>query len=273
MALQTYDDLINAITVNNRMQKLYWFKALRQSGINLNSGFFTDGVPGLGTSPTVGLGNAAKCTVSTAGALGFTAPGGGRSLYLLSVNAYKGAFSGTYYLVDRLAHANLSIVQADGNFSPAIDGTDRLAAGEGGVIWCEVTTALSAAANVFTLGYTNQAGTSGRTTAQVTTVASTAIGKAPYAPYSFIPLQSGDTGVRTIDSWDLVSGAATGNMNICLGKIIASIPYQSLGTEKEFFNDIPSLPPIHSSACLNLLSTMENTSTTSELAEVRIIED
>lgn len=160
---------------------------------------------------------------------------------------------GLLLLCDRIAHANINHNQGTASFSPVIDGTSRLAAGEGGMILMEVTTAFSAASNTRTFTYTNQAGTAGRTTGNIVTVASSLVGRVPYADFLWVPLQSGDTGCRSIESTTLVSGTATGAHSVCIVNPIGAwiiIPNGSFMSTRDFVLEVPSLPLIRDNACL-----------------------
>lgn len=219
----------------------------------------SSGLPGAITTPTVGLAGAVALDKTSPGAIYFqNAPAGEQTMiakFDSQVSTSNIILNGGKLLVDRLAHANVSIVQATGSFSPVIDGTARLSDGEGAMIIAEVTTACSAASNVFTLTYTNESGVS-HTTPQITTVASASAGTFPYANYFYIPLANGDRGVRTITGWNLVSGTATGNINIAIVKPIAWINTTIANdlAELDFAIMKQGLYPINDNSHLSMLS-------------------
>lgn len=111
--------------------------------------------------------------------------------------------------------------------------------------------------------YTNQAGTSGRT--NPVTVAATASAIVPHIVHSgvaannygpFLPLASGDSGIQSFQTVTL--SAASGSAStaaLCIVKPLAQITIgvASLMTEKDFLNQIPSLPQIKDGACLGFL--------------------
>jgi hypothetical protein len=109
----------------------------------------------------------------------------------------------------------------------------------------------------YSISYTNQAGVAGQVVtgdvlagAQVSQLLTSArTTGAAHNPW--IPLASGDTGIRQIDSitWTTPPG---GLAAIVLAKPIASIihPETTTFTEKQFF---PRLPLIHNEACLMIL--------------------
>jgi hypothetical protein len=238
------------------------------------------GTPAAGTNPTTGLAGAVVCNKTMVGLGGMQfddAPAGQKNylwkaLFTRAAAAAMATLSGLALVVDRLAHANVSIVLGSGNFSPIIDGRARLAAGECGQIICEVTTALSAGVNTFTLTYTNENDVS-HTTQVVTTVASAAIGTFPYATYFFVPLQAGDKGVRTITAWTLAGGTATGSINIAIVKPLLWIPhpFQSMMTERELSIQMQGLQVVDNAACLNMLFYFASTGTVPMMGELRLI--
>ena len=217
----------------------------------------------LGVDPTAGMAGAVATSKTSAGASYFPDAPAGEDYYLWKAAVTRTAGTsftsqGALFLAyDRLAHANVSIVQATASFSPVINGTSRLATGEGAQILCIVTGALSAAANVFNLTYTNQAGAGSKTTQNVTTVASAVVLRTPYASYTWVPLADGDTGVRSIEGWTLVSGTATGNINIILVKPLSYITQLLYYTEPEldYAVMLSGMQKIHNSACLCMAQT------------------
>jgi len=120
-----------------------------------------------------------------------------------------------------------------------------------------------ASAHNLSYSYTNQAGVSGRV--NPFTVACTASAIVPHIVHSGLaannygpelPLASGDTGVQNVASVQLsqASGSASTAV-LLLYKPLATITLsiQSLAAEKDFLNQIPSLPRIVDGACLGLL--------------------
>jgi hypothetical protein len=272
------DQVLNATTVELRGQVLSFSKRL-QIATTLPFPFSMwggIGNPSVGVNPSTGLGGAAVCTSATAGALKFTNPSGGRTMHLLSWSLNTTQGNCTLMLVDRLAHANINNNQGTGNFSPVIDGTSRLASGEGAQLFMEVTATLSAAANSRTFTYTNQDGDDGRVTPTITTSASAVFGRFPYADYLWVPLQAGDTGVRSIESTTLISGSATGVINVVLCRPISPpimTIIQSALTDRDYVTEIPSLPLIRSDSCLQFVGVAVSTTAYVTNGEIRIAEN
>lgn len=114
----------------------------------------------------------------------------------------------------------------------------------------------------FNISYTNQDGVAGRTTQTVIQNSATAIGtivtsdKATNgAAGPFIPLQRGDTGVRSIESVQMISGQDVGLFTLVLVKplITSQILEQTAPTEEALLIEKASLPEIKDDAYLNWL--------------------
>lgn len=112
-------------------------------------------------------------------------------------------------------------------------------------------------------GYTNSAGATGRaiptspalpsllTAAPVGIIDHSGTGAGKYGP--FLPLQSGDAGIRSIQSVQYSATRTSGVGNIVLVKPIVTIPLATVGvaSERDLLNQLPSLPQIQDGACLH----------------------
>ena len=114
----------------------------------------------------------------------------------------------------------------------------------------------------FNISYTNQDGVSGRTTQTVIQNSATAIGTIVTSATAtngaagpFIPLQRGDTGVRSIESVQMISGPDVGLFTLVLVKplITSQILEQTAPTEESLLIEKASLPEIKDDAYLNWL--------------------
>lgn len=125
-----------------------------------------------------------------------------------------------------------------------------------------IRTTTGATAHNLSMSYTNQAGTSGR--ALPVTVSCTASAITPHITHSgtaannygpFLPLASGDTGIQNVASVTLSAASGAGTAALVLYKPIMTIPLTtaSVATERDFVNQIPSLPEIKDDACLTWL--------------------
>jgi hypothetical protein len=125
-----------------------------------------------------------------------------------------------------------------------------------------IQTTTGTTAHNIAISYTNQAGTAGRVLPVTVAGTVSAIpshithsGTAAnnYAP--FLPLASGDTGIRSVQSLTLSAASLTGTAALCLYKPIMEIPITtaSVYAERDLLNQLPSLPKIEDGACLTWL--------------------
>jgi hypothetical protein len=138
--------------------------------------------------------------------------------------------------------------------------TLRYANGEGLKLYPVVTTATDANSPNLALSYTNQAGVTGSNLSQtLTVVASAAVGTLYHAQNvttsiigPFLPLANGDTGVQTVNSVTMSGTLATGEFALCLAKPLLTIPLVTISNimERDFANQLPSLPRVRNDACL-----------------------
>lgn len=275
MAFTSYDSIIAACVAGDSQQRFFSKTA---SGITqvANGGF---SLWGQGTYPSAGsFGGAVAGTWTaqddtTTGALAFTNPTGPDTLHLMLADCTPTlANAGTLMIYDRLGQIEYLPLQ-DGSLPEVTaissDFTARLAAGEGAMIIAEITTSVAAVGAVFQItSYTNQAGTTLRASEAITctAVASAAVGRFPYTGKWFIGLQSGDTGVRSIEEVTLTasSGTAGAKMNIVACRPLAFIPMITAGVqvERDMVLSLPSLPRIRDDACIAFAALPISTSAT-----------
>lgn len=211
------------------------------------SPFYVAGRPGAATAPSPGLSGAAL--TSYAGQLPFTNPPGGSYTRLMRFAAACNT-PGTLLLCDRLWHNSGITVTSTASQSitsaawPARD-RDGSTNGEGVLIGAEVSTVMGAGTPTWTMGYTNAAGTSGRTITTAAQSATMAVG-------SFIPIQlaAGDTGVRSIQTWQQSATMTSGVYHLVAYRVLARLPIPvanvayvldaiSSGFPQEYDNTVP----------------------------------
>lgn len=157
----------------------------------------------------------------------------------------------------------------------ALDGAARYPNGAGLRMYfsTEVAPTLGGP-NLSALTYTNQAGTTGRAVPVTVGFAATPVaGQVPhsgnaasrYAP--FIPLAAGDSGIRDIEAFTLSGGTAyggTGQLVLHLVKPLFILPIVASGmySERDFLNQLPSLPRIRDGAYLKYMFFQTGATTT-----------
>jgi len=150
------------------------------------------------------------------------------SLQLLGARLNSSGISGiAMILVDLLnisAGMSGTVTTAQTTNLPTIALT-RHTTGEGVMAALFIESAVGATSTTFTVSYTNQAGTPGRTST-ATTIGGTNFRET--GAYILIPLEAGDTGVRSVESVTLAGTTGTaGSFGISLFKPLAILPMES----------------------------------------------
>lgn len=171
------------------------------------------------------------------------------------------AIPSQWYLLDYLLYYPFIDMDAVGE-EQVMENTvtlPRYASGDG-VRMMMVNVAPSVGGGRFFVNYTNQAGVSGRITptqfcsaaTNIATLTATTQAAGGFQP--FIPLQEGDTGVRSIEA--VTFTVANGGLcALVLVKPIRGITLRDINapTEKESVREIPDAPRVHDGAYLNLI--------------------
>lgn len=272
MAIQSIDNLIAAISAG-KSARYDWNKITGGSAYTAGRSYDFSMLAG---SPIANAwaGTALAWTscneASGNGTQAFGMPHGGNESpdikHLLNMAAITTAATGvpgTLWLLDMQGYwpgiTNNSAVAQNLTGTPTL----RYANGAGCRLFQVQTAVAGATAQNIALSYTNQAGTTGRT--MPVTVAMTASGIAGHISHSgvaasnygpFLPLASGDSGVRNVASVTF-SAANTGTSALVLAKPLAQITLgvSALSHEKDLLNQIPSLPVIVDGACLTWIYT------------------
>lgn len=283
-AITDLSALINRMTGGNSgtPETVWWFKVARMSGSTPvgvpiagrpYSIWMYEGSPSAGVAPTTW----ANPDNTTAGGLLQTDPGGARTKWLIQAFA-AGLTPGTLLLVDRLGHnGNLSgTVTTAQTFTGTITRYTSAADAVGNIMWYEIwgntTTILGATGTTITVSYTNQAGTASRTS---TAVAIGGTGFREGNQIRFLPLQSGDTGVLSVQSATLAASTGTaGAFGIVIAKPLAYMGLDQAGAPgwREFATGLPGLPEIKTDACLSFVWIPQTTTNPELFGGVSMVE-
>lgn len=223
--------------------------------------------PNAGAAPST----AAICNADTTGALltepKLTTLANAYFVSQLELACASNAFT-SLMLIDRLSH--------QGGLSGTATSTQttnlptaalpRYTDGVGVMAALEIYTAIGTLAQPTTVSYTNQAGTSGRTSKEVIIGGTNDLGAGRLIP---IPLQDDDTGIRAVASVTPASSTAvTGNYGVTLFKPLMLIPNvanlaQAIQQRclNSFIGGYGCCPEILDDACLNFLAIANTTST------------
>lgn len=262
MPFTSYDEIIAAFAAGN-FQERNFFKT--SVGISQTSGYAYS-LWAQGSHPAAGsfgAGAAGTFTAhddTTTGALAFVNPTAPDELVLTMFGAQASAASGgTLLLYDRVGSIeSLPIGGATG--TTAVSTTIGRYATEGTQLIAEVVNSASVLTTppVFSISkYTNQDGTTLRNTGQITgyTISGTAIGRIYPAFSFFLPLQAGDTGVRSVEEYTLhtASASASARLNIVFAKPLCYLPLSptaNVWVERDMVLQTVRLPRVYDDACL-----------------------
>lgn len=151
------------------------------------------------------------------------------------------------------------------NTAQTLTGTPtlRYANGAGCRMFMVARSTTGATAHNIAYSYTNQAGTAGRT--NPVTVAATASAIVPHILHSgtasnnygpFLPMASGDTGIRSVQTVTLSAASGTASTAaLCIVRPLLTLPLTTLGVaiERDLVNQLPSMPQVLDGACLTWL--------------------
>lgn len=199
--------------------------------------------------------------------------GGGVGGFKTIVNASAFSAAATsmpcvFMLVDLLGFYPITSVTTTGaqtlNNTLTLPSRDRTGTVDGVGVQALIvpSTVMGAATPNITLGYTNAAGVASRATpaapalplgnsaAAVTQVVHSGTGAGKYGP--FVPLQAGDTGIRSVQSINLSASYVSGVLNLILCRPLLTLPMTTIGVacERDLLNQLPSLPRVYDGACL-----------------------
>jgi hypothetical protein len=286
MGFTSYDDFINEITTNSKFRRVDWnkltFGTTNHTGGTWYSLLGGGGNPTANTLLGAGTNLAFQSLSETTANAGSILHGGNVSpdtKHLLSGSAFTasaGTMPAVFLLVDFLGFYPITTVTTTG--AQTLNNTvtlPRYTSGAGVQAFLTPSTVMGAGTPTVTITYTNSAGTAGQTTptnpslpvinttAPVTQIAYSGTGTGKYGP--FIPLASGDAGIRSVQSINFNATMTSGVMNLVLCRPIAEFPMTTIGVaaERSFIDQIPSYPQIVDGACLGFLMYAGTTTPTS----------
>lgn len=206
---------------------------------------------------------AAACDSTTSGAMVRPLAGSGDQVVVASYAQSTSVDAGSW-LIDRLSHqGGLSgTVTTSQTTNLPTAALTRYTSGVGVYAALEFYTAVGATDAVWTVVYTNQAGTGSRSVSFKITQTPSISG------FIIVPLQGTDTGVKSVESMSLTPSTGTaGNFGVTLFKPLVFIP--SIPTRMGMKNDIFDMPgwnePILDAACLQFLHKPNSSSASTQV--------
>lgn len=176
------------------------------------------GMPGAGATPSSGVAGDVP-TDATAGAMGFTNPVAPALTYLAHLAA-AASVQGVLFVYDRLWHnSGLSPTLLTAQTVNSVSLTRPNANGADAEAWFQVYTTLGAGSTAPTISYTDQDGNDTQTGTLQGFVTAAAAGRT--FPFS---LASGDTGVRSIQTYTNGATMTSGTFGLVIRRRLATIP-------------------------------------------------
>jgi hypothetical protein len=268
MGFSSMDDFVNKVTNSGKFWRADWNKITGAAAYTAGRWYDLSGLNGTPVANAfTGTALAAQVPTDTTG---FGLWHGGNvstdTKHLTNIGAYSAvatAVPGVLMLCDMcLYYPGINMNVATAQTLNNTNTLTRYTTGAGLRAALVVTATTGATAHNLSMSYTNQAGTAGR--ALPVTVSCTASAIVPHITHSgtaannygpFLPLASGDTGIRSVQSVTLSAASLAGTAALCLYKPLATLPITTLGVaaERDLMNQLPSLPQVQDGACLTWL--------------------
>lgn len=275
------DDFINETTVNGKFLRTDWNKLALPTTAQAAGQWYDlacgAGNPGSDTAYGSGT-NLAFQALTDASTTSPGIPHGGDvspdTKHILNASAFSAAATSmpaVFMLVDRLGFYPITTVTTTGN--QALNNTvpfpaGRHTNGQGlrAYVVCSsgaATTAMGAGTPNIQITYTDQAGNTGNTTPTVLPAGTTAApkgsivysgtGAGKYGP--FLPLAAGDSGIRSVEQFNLSASYVSGVLNLVICRPLLTLPMTTIGVaaERDLLNQVPSLPRVYDGANLSWL--------------------
>lgn len=252
-------DVINALSAGAHREEAIFNKAsMTTVAANVYSRWQAAGYPAGGTFGTSGTGRVMDNT--SLGALKFTSAAGGRWKHLLTMGLGSTIALGTVVLYDRLVEypfTGTTLGPTTWGTQPALPARDEGGAtnGDGVMMTLENFSATATAAVTVTPTYTNQAGTGSKTNA-FTSIATAALAGTIANPLGklWLDLASGDTGVRSMQSYTLSASLLAANMAFVLSRPLCMVPMLTSNgyVERDLILQLAKMPRLYDGTCLAL---------------------
>ncbi len=270
MGFASIDALVAALSAGQRVdsifQKTFANGATTAAGRWVES-FVATGVPGAGTySGTAGV--ATVLNKDSAGALFLNANVSSDTRHLLTVTGFTSSTTmvpATAILCDFLLYYPACVVTGTPTTLNNTATIPRYTTGDGCMAIISVQTALGAASPALTLNFDSNQNT-GQTGVLTSPVNSAPVSQLfASSGQCFLPLPTGNLGVKKINSYTLASGT-TGTVAFIIVKPLFTIPIlqANVASERDLVMQLPSMPQVIDGACLGWLVQVGGAMTTNQ---------
>lgn len=286
MGFSSMDDFINKTSTNGKFWRQDWNKNFLSVGAAVAGEWhFLARGQGNPTADTLFDTGTTYSTIgvsySTTGAQGVFIgdDSGSETKHIVNASAFSAAATtmpSVLMAVDVLGYIRCDRVTLGTPITIATASLPRYSDGKGVMAFIanNKVSAMGAGTPTLTLTYVNSDGTTGRTTPVTLPVCKTAAtggqvlysgtGAGKYGP--FMPLMAGDSGIRFITAIQQSVTYTSGEYSIILCKPLFTLPMTTIGvaSERDFMNQVPSLPRVYDGANIHfLLYSGANTPTNS----------
>jgi hypothetical protein len=212
-AITTWDSVLNARANGGAEDEMGVYSSITTVANSWSTMFRAGGTYGVGTYSNIPGGATKNGSVGTLGVPNFVNVGSTNKKYLLNYEHNQASNTAFMLLVDLLVVAgniNANSASAQTVNSTALSRYSGTAAA-GNYMTFDITTALGATPANITVTYTNSAGTGSRSSgAQAMTTSGIVMRLQPTALGQMCPFQSGDNGVRSVESVQLSAAMGAG---------------------------------------------------------------
>jgi hypothetical protein len=263
MAINSYSDYIGAAKQKVRI--------VRTASVTSIAAMWTEtlqaaGNPGAGTLAGSNTANGIVPTDSRSGFPLIDAFAGGAKGYI-GPAVYRGSVAGGAMLYDRLFEAGAYAFNANTTLASQPSFASRVPGGtdfKGTEIWIEAVTAFTGNLSI-AVTYTNQDGTTGRTTGTVATGIAPIIGRMVN-----LPLQAGDSGVQKIESV-IATVSTVGTFNVLVIRPLVHFDVRFANAHDKQGPDKTGMPEVWADSCIGVLSQPDSTATGSFRCEFDVV--
>lgn len=264
-------DLIAEATAGGKQQTIPYAKvgSISVAG-GVEVGWVQSGIPAAGAAPTAISSGGNVPTNATSGALGQADGGGSDTLHLISAFLTPQGNAMTWVLFDRVwngaTNTNSSSTQAITGAPPTRYTSATAAKGNFAFPYSRSTVAATAH-NHTVCQYRDQNNNTAESFASVGGNSGNVAGRVDFSTAGqwYMPLNSGDLGVKELTQWQFSAAMATGQIDLAIGHPLALIPAPAsgVGAVLDGINSAFNLVEILDGACLDMLGIRPATTATS----------
>lgn len=236
--------------------------------------WYLAGYPGAGSAAanTAGGVNLSSSSSQVAGQIQHVDPGGGISSYLARFVG-QATIAGTLLLCDRLqqicGNSGGTAISVTATTSQTITGgalpsRDDAGSTNGAGVLCALECAANmgaGAGQTLTLGYTDQDGNASASAANIDTIAASSL----QGTFIRFGLAAGDTGIRSVQTYQSSGTFTTGTLSLVLYRILASLELPAALVPNALDELTSAMPQIYN-GCVPFLVFLPSTTTSSQIS-------